>query len=620
MTMGSGRSATAAPPLGTRGTFGYPAAVPSNLPRSLALLLCVATLAPLSPSAGAIPLTIRARTQLDVRAQRRSDGLHLMGTLRDDQGQPVASELLHVTIQGASPQPVTTNGEGAFDVVVRPSDLRDLERIHGTSLTWSASYTGDKTHGAIQREGRVDLSRESTWLQLRIAPERVSLDADNVAVDCELGSDAGPVAAQPIRIRIGDGPELVGETDGTGRARFLLRPASLGRAGRFEVKARYLGDHIFAPAEALGTMRVLLPTRVTLRVGREGDAATGRYRFSGRLIDARGAIDDATIAILVRQQGEVGETELPRRLTTTDSGGIYLTAIDARSLFEDTSGGLEIRAAYRPTDDVHLASVSRPIPVPVPPPPGVPTRWYLAGLLWVLAILALAHVIRNRLWRAVFDKLKPRRAQVLTTPPEPPGDVVDPPFVIQPGGESAQRRPDWVSGKVVDAHSSSGVQGVAVIVISPSQEVPIGDGRVGSHVTRAITDDKGDFALGPLPEGSWELRMLEPDYLPRALQLNLPHRGDLDGATFALVATRRRIRDIYVNALARHASQMRWGWDTPLEGLAMASPRDDGTRLALSSLRSMVESAWFTRRRPKPEDAQQAARTMKRMLRDGGQA
>ena len=540
--------------------------LPTTLAACLAFLalLAIEALDPMDAMdamvARAVPLSVRARATLEVRPQPVPSGFAVAGVLRDDQGEPLAGERVVVVVQGRETA-LTTGTDGAFELLLPPEALAaDADDPNSPeNVEWSVSYSGGASYGGATEHGELDLRRRTTTLALEVAPRSVLLDGTAVVLTVRLRTAEEPVVEAPVRIRLAHGPERIGRTDAKGVASFLIRPEPTLGAGELTLAARYLGDHRYAPASAGASFEALLPTRVTLRVGREGEAATGRYRFSGRVVDEAGPVRDATIAILAAPLGKPGSRQVA--LVATDEHGIFITAVEARTLFEDATGALEVRAAYRPTEAGHAAALSRTVPIPVPPLPGVPARWYLAGLLWVLAGIALAHVVRHRLWEVMVDAV--RRP---TPPPpvdEPAPSLADPAFVTSADDTGAPRRADWVGGRVTDAHSAGPVDAVHVLVV----------GAEGQVVARGVTDVEGGFSLGPLESGAYNLTMAGAGYLPRQLSFATPHGGHLDGATFALVAVRRRIRDIYANAVLRHDGRLQWGRDTPAEALLSTTVR-----------------------------------------------
>ena len=537
----------------------------------------------------AAPLRIRTHSRVELSASRRADGLHVHGALADDAGQPMPGQIVHVSIAGLRPQDVTTDRAGSFELVILAGDVRTIADLRGTEVPWRASFDGDASHGPTEGEGTLDLSRTATHLEVSVVPHSASIEAAVVQVRASLQADGAPLSRAAVSLRVGGGPSLAGRTDGEGRVTFAMRPAFLREPGLHDMTVAFAGDHRHAPCEARSDVRLLLPARLNLRVGREGDPATGRYRFSGRVADTVGPIAGATVAILRRTSGSGGAAEAepldrerdePVALASTDARGIYLVAVSARELFAGVDGTIELRAVFDPSTGTHLAAVSEGHAVGVPAPPGVPARWYLVAMLWVLSAVVVAQAVRLRAWQTIAGMVRgwPRAWCLDRAHREARAHATS---FVTPDGEAA-RRTTWIAGRVTDAHSSQIIRGASVLAHGPEgQEL------------RPRPDADGRFALGPLGGGHWTLELRARGYLARDASAEIPHDGGLDGATFPLVAVRRRIRDLYAATLGAFRAHMRWGRDTPAEALARAGITEEPSRAALSELRALVERSWF---------------------------
>ncbi len=541
--------------------------------------------------ADARPLTIRARTQVALALDRRADGLVVRGTLVDDQRRPVAGEGIHLDVEGYDIQRRLTDEGGAFEVAIGGRDLARLEARHGHRLPWALSFSGDRFYGDSSASGEFDLRRVPTFLEVSVRPCVVGLDDSEILVEVTLASGpTAPIADAEVLLQVGDGKALAGTTGPSGQATFLIRSGLLGSAGRYTVRARFDGDHVHAASSGEDSLRVLLPARLTLRVGREGDALVGRYRFSGRLADVEGPIPDAVVAIIARLASDDGASTADLAdgdlltLTNTRADGVYLTALSAAQLMAGRTGELEVRAVYSPGDGAHQVAMSRPVHVRVPPPPGVPLRWYLVGLALIVALLVTVQLARTGALTTVWTQL------LAAHPPASDAEVLaeaddDPPFIQAPAGRAAmrERRRDVIAGAVVDAHSGAPLAAAMVTLT-------LADGSR----RRVTTDDAGHFALSALPAGQCQLAVVAPAYLQRELAATLPHDGSLDGAAFGLVAVRRRLREAYTRAILVADSALLWGLDTPREAYANARRADERVERALVELRRLVELAWFS--------------------------
>ncbi len=566
-----------------------------------AVLCCVG-----AEAAHALPVIVQARSRIELLTERSERGLVLRGKLVDDSGAPIASEGIRVDVMGLTLPVVLTDAQGRFEYLVPAAHLIEVEARYGAEIPWTATFFGEKRYAAAESKGTLDLRRLSTRLGVDIAPQQATIDTDWIMVRARLRARQRPVFGAAIKLRVGDGSEQQGRTDSNGIVRFRLRPADLGALGEIPVRVRFSGDHRRGASHMRGSFTVSRSTRITLRVGREGRAATGRYRFSGRLVDARGPIARATVAIIAtssdarRQRDDaesVSSSGAPRTVAvaTTDKDGIFLTALPARALFADSRGVIDLWALYQPQQASWSVARSRPVAVPVPSPPGIPIRWYVAGILWVLAGLALAHIARNRLWTTLVNALaRRRRRRRPTLKLEEP--FLNPPFVQSASTRSTPPRRDRVCGMVVDAHSARPVPGTRVAVVGVDR------------VFEVYADPSGGFDLGPIPAGRYALTMEADRYIGREIAFNVPHEGFLDSATFTLVAVRRRIRDLYKSALTRLQQPWAWGSRTPREAHAAAHSlaARAGAENPLSELRDLTERAWFSESGARSADAVRA--------------
>jgi len=588
--------------------------------RRVTLLAALAALAAAPGDAAAHPLTIRAQTRVAVDLERRPEGAVLRVSLRDDLGLPVPHEPIGIDLDGFAPVGRITDDSGDAEIALSLADLHAIEGLRGGEVGWRVTYAGDRIYGAASARGALDLRRRPATVRVRAEPQVVGTDDRGVRIHVDLTGAGEPIADAEIRVRLGDATELSGRTGATGRATFLVRGSLLGASGRYAVRARFPGDHLHRPADDETSLRVLLPTRLTLRVGREGEPRLGRYRFSGRLSDAHGPIADATIGVFARATGAESVGVAPvvrelRALATTRGDGIYLAAIPAEELFAGRSQGeLEVQAVYSP-DDRHQAASSRTVRIAVPPPPGVPAGWYLLGLGLIVSLLLGAHAIRQRLVQEVLFKIKARRIAAVALAGRPPVPHDDPPFVAPPSPQaSAASRADHVAGIVLDATSRAPIPG-ALVRLTPTR-APAEGGAAGDAAAEPITartDGRGRFDCGPLASGPHALAIEATGYLPRERAVTIPHDGGYDGATYNLVAIRRRVRDVYAGAVQRFGAGLAWGVDTPREAFHRTRRGADADEQALLELRRLVESAWFSSRAPTPDDAARAAALAERL-------
>ena len=548
----------------------------------VAIIVSVSVDGVFSPSeAHALPIKLRARAQfVDVRAARHHDAFRLRGRLVDDQRRPVRRRTVDVTVSGAMPMAAITEEDGRFEVPLPVAAIRDARETGAARLSWFASFGGDAEYGAARKSGTADLRREPTWLSMEISPERAVRDDKVVTIRVSVRSETGPVPEVPIQIQIANGPELYGESNPGGVTTFLVRPALLGPPGKYFVACRFGGDPRYSASTVDGVLRIVGLTRVTLRVGREGSAAMGRYRFSGRVSDASGPVANAKVAIAVEPYaaGATMSLEAIRliTMTRTDADGIYLAAVPARVLFKGQRGLIALVATLRPDGATYQSASSAPVRIDVPSPPGVPARWYLIGLAWVFGLLTMVQLVRLRIWQRLTTALRRRRLR--RHRPEPEEHT----FVIRKAEQAATTRSDWLSGKVVDSHTLLGLEDLGIKLEAPHGEV---------HEIRS--DSGGGFEFGPLTPGVWQLEIGATGYMARSKSIEAPHDGGWDGATFGLVSIRQYVRHKFADALGRLGARWRWGYDTVRDGVAAAAVTDPLPK-EVSVLQSLVEMGWYT--------------------------
>lgn len=569
----------------------------------VALLLALTSGLELAAPASVEAATLRIRTGTMLKAWTEPDsgGPVLTGRLRDDQGRPLEERRLRIELGDRPEETVRTDREGRFSF--GPIRLSGRE-----SLPWTVRFGGGERYAAARAEGLLDGRRRPTRLELRVDPERTGLYGEDLVARVRLRSGPRPLTGVRVRVRVADGPELLGVTNERGRASFRLHPWTLGRAGAFPIRASWRGDRRHAAAS--DTARVVLqrPTRLTLRARRQGDARRGRYLFSGRLSDDTGPLAGKPVALVVRPADETSRdaarptsTGQPdeartRLVAHTDARGIFLASVPARRLAPKRADEVTVRAVHPSTDETLRSTRSATARVGLVAPEGMPLHWYAASIALGLGVLLLAWATQLRAWERLL-RLLPRRGRG--------GDDHaadrEPPLVVSPA-EGPDRRRDHLGGRVVDAHTGELVAGGSVR-LEHATEPP----------RTAGLDGGGGFELGPLSSGAWTLLLQAPGYLARRGHVVLPHDGSLDGATFALASARGRVRDLFDEGLERRHLAFQWGRQTPAEALRRAEEAEVADRETLEALRKLVEDAWFGPEQPTPEQVQRAEALLERL-------
>ncbi len=522
--------------------------------------------------ANAAPISVRAKTTVEVSHRRTGTGLELSCRLLDDVGRPIPNESVTFEVEGRPPETPVTDADGRFELNIDRASLVALERRHGSLLPWTLRFAGTRELGETVATGRIDLTRTPTRLTLALANLEapvIALDRKPVtlAVTLNDGSESSPIRGADILLSVGTGRELRGTTGASGDVSFILRPELLASGGEYPIMARFPGSVVHAPSDATLTLTVLRPTRLTLRVVREGTGEQARYRMSGRLSDERSPLPHQVVTLLV-----TAPTATAPALTipaSTDAQGLFVAAIDELDLQASKLPRLTFRASFNPPAISLAPSESEPVTLDVPAPRGIPLRWYLAPLGALALAYALSVAYRSGAHRRLLEAYRARK-----TTPTPP--LPDAPIPTTPG---------LLTGLVTARDERRPL--VALI-----------RARTETGTFETTSDALGRFTLGPLPPSHIALETLAEGHLPLSLTLPSPRAVDL-----RLVSVRAELRSLFLRALTTLGSRARWGYDTPRESSAnTANPPP------LTTLTALVEASHFGPT-PPPLEAVERARS-----------
>jgi hypothetical protein len=522
------------------------------------------------------PVRVRARSDMEAHVLRSDQGLALRGRLADDAGLAIVGGPVHARIQGLEARVVRTGQDGGFELTISGSDATALAEVHGDRLTWALAFAGGPNFGPSEASGAIELRRMPTQLVVQLDRSETTLDEGPVTVEVAVKSGGKPVGSVPIHLRVGQGPELVGDADSQGRIAFLVRPSTIRRLGRVEVEARFAGDVTHSSASGKVTLIVARATRLTLRVGREGDSTSGRYRFSGRLSGEQGALAGRMVAIVCRSSDDGGGDAQTQRAVLTDTNGVFLVAIEAREFQMFGGEAVEAQAVFEPPElSLQVARSERAL-IPVPGLPRVPWSWYLACLVSAGGLVLFAVAIHRRFWEYLWRLRRRRRLRRHL-----PGEALE---LLSEGDTHlpfVTTRPDWLAGVVVERESGRPLHDIVVTV------------RQGGEVHEVAGDREGRFALGPLAKGSWRLSVVGPGLLSVTAELLLPHAGELDRMTVRMESIRARVRDAFLGRLTPAKPGGGWGFETPATLATRDAQANPEQTEAIDGLKQIVERVWF---------------------------
>ncbi len=538
-----------------------------QLPALVAVLLAALLLI---PPAHAAPISVRAKTTVEVSHKRTGKGLELHCRLLDDVGRPIPNESVTFEVDGHPLETPVTDADGRFELRIDRASLVALERRHGNLLPWTLRFAGTRELGETVATGRIDLTRTPTRLTLALEDGKlpvIALDRNPVTLTVTLndGSESSPIRGAEILLSVGTGRELLGTTGASGDVSFILRPELLEGGGDYPITARFPGSVVHAPSDATLTLTVLRPTRLTLRVVREGTGEHARYRMSGRLSDERAPLPHQVVTLLVT--APTTEAPILTLAASTNADGLFVTAIDERDLQALKLPRLTFRASFNPPALSLAPSESESATLDVPAPRGIPLRWYLIPLGALALAYAFSLAYRNGTHRRLLAALRARQEEPSPTPTDAP-----PPTA-----------PGLITGLVTARDERRPL--VALI-----------RARTDTGIFETTSDARGQFTLGPLPPSSIALEALAEGHLPLSLTLPSPRAVDL-----RLVSVRAELRSLFLRALATLGSRARWGYDTPRESSAHTSNPPP-----LTTLTELVEASHFGPSSPPLEAVEQA--------------
>jgi hypothetical protein len=534
--------------------------------RLVLILVCALAVAPslrVEPAEAAPVISIRARTDAQLRTvRRRDDGfIAVTGALVDRAStQGIGGLDVAVTVSGVRHDAITSQ-DGSFDVLAAPADgAVDVEiRFAGDDRFDPAELI---ERGIDPSRAPVDMSIEVSTTPLG-ALVTVETRADGQRVEL-------PVA---LRFSAADAPEPhVDLTARSGNPVMVKRADILG-PGPKRVRARFAGDGGHGPASAEATFELTTGTQVDIALGGDTVAFEGTIRARGTVTDDDGKpVARAAVALVARLPS--GEE---RRLGAATTGPDGKYRIDAAADLLGT-GKHSLQAVVEASERWRRSNRSNPAFITVgtrrPAPVGITIAAFAAT-----ALVALGFVVgRRRPWR----KAEP--------PPAPS------PAIAEVKGGLEQARASIVS-TLRRAHD----HGFAGLVRDAVRNRPIAAAEIlltlGAEVRRSESTDDGRFAIEELTPGEWSVRVASPGHVSEHFTLSIPHRGELRGARIDLVPVREKIFMLYRRAaLPILPSPDLWGIWSPRQIVDHVRARTPPVRMA--ELTSFVEEAYFSARTP----------------------
>lgn len=537
--------------------------------RLLLILVCALAVAPtpgslrIEPAAAAPVISIRARTDAQLRSvRRRDDGLiAVTGALVDRaSAQGVGGLDVAVTVEGVR-HDVITRQDGSFEVLASPT---------AGAVDVELAFAGDDRFDPVTVVERdVDPSRAPVDMTIDVSTTplgalvTVETRADGVRVELPIS----------LRFSAADAPDPHVDVPTRSGSPHMAKRADILGPGAKRVRARFAGDAAHGPASAETTFELATGTRVDLSLAGDTVAFEGTVRAHGTVLDDDGkAVPRAAVA-LVANLAAGGERRLGA--TTTGADGRY--RIDASADLLGT-GKHSLQAVVETSERWRRSSRSGPAFITVgarrPAPVGITIAAFAAT-----ALVALGFIVgRRRPWR----KAEP--------PPPPAAAQVE----LKGGLEPAR-------ASIVSTLRRAHDHGFAGLVRDAVRNRPIAGAELlltlGAEVRRTETDDDGRFAVEELAPGEWSVRVAAPGHVSEQFPLTVPHRGELRGARIDLVPVREKIFTLYRRAaLPILPSPDLWGIWSPRQIVDHVRARTVAVRM--TELTEVVEETYFSARTP----------------------
>lgn len=482
------------------------------------------------------------------------------GKLSDDEGAPLAQEWVDLkslhdatscTVREAAS--VIGRADGAVRVKTDEAGAFCVRAaVEQTQLSLSMHWAGKDLLDGVDAALEVDLSKRPLRLAFDPAPHAIDLDAPRIVLGATaLVDEAGavhPAQGLPVLLFVRAGQPLTRIANASGRLSWALSPADFGQPGKGELRVAFEGDAETAPAST--SIEVVRKAKVEVRV------ATDR---AGAVVPEDGVPIDVDVTWA---RGLVHEGSVEARLGTFVVGAAPVVHGKARLVATFPSGGsprVTIDARYVPSTPWFEAGPDAHVTLAVESPSLWRQAPFALGGLGVLAWFLIARVGTARRLRPKAIETAVVREGVRVVASLPPRE----------GG--------W-SGRVIDVHDATPVQGARVTILRPSFHEAL-------DVASAVTDVRGEFVLGAPHARSGDTLRVE-SRLHVAIEQPLPPPGML---SIGLTLRKRRLLDKLVNWARRQGSP----FDARPEPTPAHVRRAAGLDLATAKWADAVEQAAF---------------------------
>jgi hypothetical protein len=523
-------------------------------------------------TAGAQPrVRVLAESRIELRTERLGDRVRVHGVLRDDLGDEIADQPIHVVAVGETTtirqsRELRTNAQGGFSLELDSGTGDDPESVAESRYRLSAVFEGDDFHYRVEVSRTVDLAREE--VRLSVLPRsggHLDLEVASHTIEITAESDAG---AAGIEIETTDelGRLLArGTTDEHGQLEQVIASTELGPPGAGRLRVRSREDN--ARAEALIEVPVVRfrQTAITLRARATEIAPEEPFGLDGELTEGGRPVSLSPVGIFD------GDAHLGTVLTREDGSFSF------EGVLEGADRTAEIVARYDSDSPGRTSAVSEPVRMRV---------GAQAAALWPWLLVPIALSAALFFWLTRRGRKKAPRASVVPGVPRP-GIV---PAV------KVSRRPQHAgfAARIVDAGDGAPLTGARIAFALAN----------GDTLDR-LSDAEGRVAIDELPEGRTTLEASIEGYETVRAVFEVPHRGEWSDAIVRLESLRARalasFRSVAIDLLP---SPELWETRTNREIVDRhaAAPVDGDP---VNELERRVEAAYYAPAPPSPVEVQE---------------
>jgi len=468
-------------------------------------------------------LRVRAQVSIELHAQRASQGMRLIGTLRDDLGTPLKDREVMGYFEVQSRQSPSarmrgvrarTDEHGQFAMPV-PCPSHQACRA-------TIEFDGDTFHERSAATAWVEPERAEVLLAFE-EPQALALSLDEPQVQVSVNAQS---AASGANLQIVLENELArrvasGVTDASGQLSLQIDSHLFGEPGLGELILRSAADTTRSAARIRKPILRTRQSQLALHAQYERKQQTLNIRI--QLRTREGPLSQRAVGIFA------GSTHIITLVTDAEGSAertLLLTPLADSSNGENgpLSLGRHALSARFDSDVPGLGSArSAPVLVQVEPPPRPNSAWLI-----VPAAASIAFAV----WSA-------RRSQRKQTPQVSAwlrGSEV------QLGGLAA-----WTAA---NHHTLTGVVEDADDAHPLPATISLSSGVGFTASLKVSSHSQGRFDSGPLPTGRFRARVFAPGYEPAEFELSIPHSGTGTQMRIALRSLRVIALDTYDSVLS----------------------------------------------------------------------